>query len=169
MTGSEETGPLQVERLCDGRRKLTRQFKYTVGSEPFCVPAGFVTNYSSLPWGTRWFIHWTRVDIAGVLHDYLYSDKKREYSRLRADWVWLRVALSGCRRAFPHQAVLGLIALLLFGWMLKATGSGCSFSVKVITGLLEVPVAVLFIWWILDDWRCMELLLGLWEWLSCCP
>ena len=169
MESPEMTGSLQVERLHDGRRKLLQDFKYTVGREPIRVPAGFVMNYSSLPWGTRWLIHWTRVDIAGVVHDYLYSEDKRDYSRRRADWIWFRVALSGCRRAFPHQAVLGLIALLLFGWMLKATGSGCSWRAKLITGLVEVPAAVLLIWWFLDDWQCIELLLGLRDWLLCCP
>lgn len=165
MSKLEQPGPLQVERLPDGRRKLLREFKYTVGKEPFCVPIDFEMNYSSVPWGFRWLVHWTRVDIAGVVHDYLYSEHKLDYPRLRADWIWFRIALSGCRRAFPHQAIVGLLALLIFGWMFKATGPGCSLRTKIITGLVEVPLVVVVVWQCLENWRCIDLLR---DWLLCC-
>ena len=66
-------GPLQTERLPDGRRFLLRNLvvKLDDGTK-ITVPAGFETDFSSLPWRTRWAIHWTRVDVAGVVHDFLY-------------------------------------------------------------------------------------------------
>ena len=31
------------------------------------VRKDLVTDYSSLPWGTRWRLHWSRVDVTGVV------------------------------------------------------------------------------------------------------
>lgn len=117
-------GALQAEKCADGRRQLLREIRVDVSrnvdkSRIVRVPAGFVTDYSSLPWGTRWFMHWSRVDVAGVVHDYLYRCGKEmpdEYTKADADRIWRRVALAGARRALCHQAWLGWLALRLFGW-----------------------------------------------------
>lgn len=116
-------GALQVEKRADGRRRLLREIRVDVSSnldksDIVTVPAGFVTDYSSLPWGTRWFMHWSRVDVAGVVHDYLYrcGEGVSGYTKARADAFWRRVALSGDRRAWCHQAWLGWLVLRLFGW-----------------------------------------------------
>lgn len=42
-------GGLQTERLSNGRRELLRELQYDVGSTVVTVPAGFVTDYSSIP------------------------------------------------------------------------------------------------------------------------
>lgn len=81
-------GPLQVQRLPDGRRKLLRSLNVDVSpardlSDVQTVPCDFETDYSSLPRGMRWAIHWIRVDVAGVLHDCHYRDPN--FPRLRAD------------------------------------------------------------------------------------
>ena len=73
----DDPGPLRVERLPDGRRKLLRPLKVDVsptahGQDIQTVPEGFSMDYSSLPWDLRWLVKWDRVDIAGVVHDHLY-------------------------------------------------------------------------------------------------
>lgn len=69
-------GPLQVERLPDGRRKLLSPLHVDLCDQkhPFVVhvPKDFVTDFSSMPGIARVFIRWSRVDIAGVVHDCLY-------------------------------------------------------------------------------------------------
>ncbi|MYB04893.1 MAG: DUF1353 domain-containing protein [Gemmatimonadetes bacterium] len=117
-------GALRVERLPDGRRQLVRDLRVDVsrdvdGSDIVDIPRDFVTDYSSLPWGTRWLVHWSRVDVAGVVHDYLYrcGGKVRDtYPKGQSDRIWRWIALSGDRRAWRYQAWLGWFALRLFGW-----------------------------------------------------
>lgn len=103
-----------------------RELRYAVGGAVVTVPAGFVTDYSSIPFGFRWIMRWNRVDVAGVVHDCLYRNPA--YPRLRADWIWFEVARSGRgqARAWPHQALAGLVALVLFGWAAKTTGPACT-------------------------------------------
>lgn len=119
-------GRLQIERLSSGRRQLLRELQYAVDNTVVTVPVGFVTDYSSIPFGFRWIMRWNRVDVAGVVHDYLYRNPI--YPRLKADWIWFKVARGGRgpARAWPHQAAAGLIALVLFGWWAKATGPACT-------------------------------------------
>ena len=119
-----QPGALRVERLPDGRRQLVRDLCVDVsmsvdGSRIVEVRKDFVTDYSSLPWGTRWLVHWSRVDVAGVVHDYLYRcgvTLPDEYTKAQSDRIWRWIALSGDRRAWRYQAWLGWFALRLFGW-----------------------------------------------------
>ena len=133
-------GALQAEKSADGRRRLLREIRVDVsrnvdGSRIVVVPACFVTDYSSLPWGTRWFMHWSRVDVAGVVHDYLYrcGEEVPGYTKAQADRFWRRVALSGDRRALWHQAWLGWLVLRLFGW--------CSFRRRDVWAYTDEPTA----------------------------
>ena len=115
-----EPGPLQTERLPDGRRKLIRDLNVRVhsgGTTTITVPEDFETDFSSLPWGTRWAIHWTRVDVAGVVHDFLYWCPQRGISRKRADDIWFEIAEAGQRHAMPHQSWGGWVALRGAGWI----------------------------------------------------
>lgn len=142
----EPPGKLQVERLANGRRKLLRDLRYAVGDTVVIVPAGFVTDYSSIPFGFRWIMRWNRVDVAGVVHDCLYRDP--DYPRLRADWIWFKVARSGRRRAraWPHQAVAGLVALVLFGWRAKTTGPACRKLDKWCWLVVDVLLGLAALW-----------------------
>ena len=133
-----QPGALQVEKRADGRRRLLRAIGVNVhrnvGDEDIVpVPAGFVTDYSSLPWGTRWVMHWSRVDVAGVVHDYLYrcGEGVPDCTRARADRIWRRVARAGDRRAWWHQAWVGWGALGLFGW--------CSFRRRGVWAYTKKP------------------------------
>lgn len=47
---------------------------------------GFETNFSSIPTPLHWVVGWSRVDIAGVVHDFLYG--KTDCPRATADAVW---------------------------------------------------------------------------------
>lgn len=133
-------GALQVEKCADGRRRLLREIRVNVSrnvnkSRIVAVPACFVTDYSSLPWGTRWLMHWSRVDVAGVVHDYLYrcGEDVPVYTKAHADKIWRSVAVSGDRRALCYQAWLGWIALRLFGW--------CSFRRRDVWAYTDEPTA----------------------------
>ena len=145
-------GPLQVERRPDGRRRLLRCLKVDVSpmrdaSEVQTVPCDFVMDYSSLPRGTRWAIHWVRVDVAGVLHDWLYRDP--DFPRLRADWIWYRVARAGAQRVNVIQGIGGFVALALFGWGSKAGFGGHGWGAivgKVGMGALDCLAIVALAW-----------------------
>jgi hypothetical protein len=109
------SGPLRTERMKDGRRSLLRDLEAKVEGETIVVPEGSVTDFSSIPWFGRFLVRWSRVDLAGVVHDRLYQDGNR--SRAYADRVWRLVARAGERRANALQAWIGWFALRVGGWM----------------------------------------------------
>ena len=127
MTRVQEGYRLKVQRCDDGRRRLVEPLHVDVSSDDndrqiVEIPAGkFVTDYSSLPFGTRWVVHWSRVDVAGVVHDYMYRtdaelpDSGRRWNRWRIDRVWRMIALSGDHRANCVQAWVCWLAMLVGG------------------------------------------------------
>ena len=102
-------GPLQTERMPDGRRRLLRELVVEVEGERIRVPAGTVTDFSSIPWLGRVLVRFSKVDIAGVVHDWLYQTGVT--SRARADEIWRLLAESGEHRANAFQARTGWLAL----------------------------------------------------------
>ena len=85
------------------------------------VPTGFETNFSSIPWFARSLVDWSKVDIAGVVHDFLYWCPREAHAagvttRTRADDIWWELAGSGQHHANRIQRRLGRIALWAFGW-----------------------------------------------------
>lgn len=110
-------GALQTERLGNGNRTLIRALsvKLEDGTE-IRVPDGFETDFSSIPFWARPFLHWSRVDIAGVAHDFLYWCPQPNIDRKRADAIWREMAGAGKRRANWLQRWLGWIGLRLCGW-----------------------------------------------------
>jgi hypothetical protein len=106
--------PLQAERQPNGRRRLLRDLVVAVDGREITIPKGRDTDYSSIPWFARALVRWSRVDVAGVVHDHLYLTSKLRKSQ--ADRVWRLVAMSGDHHANPLQAWLGYIGLLLGGW-----------------------------------------------------
>ena len=110
--------PLQTERLSNGRRLLLRTLhikvpEYKDGYE-IEIPRGFDTDFSSIPTLFHGFVRWSRVDVAGVVHDWLY--RKGRLSRRDADKVWRLVALRGEHSANGRQAWVGWCGLRLGGW-----------------------------------------------------
>lgn len=111
------SGPLQVERIAAGRRILLRDLVVEVtgryGTHTITVPKDFETDYSSIPTCLHFVVRWSKVDIAGVVHDRLYSTG--EIPRREADWVWFLVAIGGDYCANLFQALLCWLALKGFG------------------------------------------------------
>ena len=103
-----------------GKRELLQDFTVKIGKGEkafnITVPAGFKTDYSSIPRGFRWTMLWTKVDIAGVVHDWLYARAKYiSMTKLQTDRVWRDVARSGYPNANPLQAAAGWLGLAIGG------------------------------------------------------
>ena len=109
------SGPLQTERQSDGKRKLLRDLVVEVEGTRVIVKKGFLTDFSSIPWYGRILVRWSKVDIAGVVHDLLYEDGSM--SRARADEIWRLVAIAGEHSANAFQGWVGWLALRVGGWV----------------------------------------------------
>ncbi len=112
-------GPLRTERAKDGRRVLLRELVLDVHGLIITVPAGFVTDYSSVPGVLAGVVHWSRIDLAGVAHDWLYVTGQldgRPVTRAFADAMWREIALSGDHHANVFQAWGGWLVLRIGGW-----------------------------------------------------
>lgn len=107
--------PLQTMRMPNGKRRLDRALVYEIDGEIITVPAGFVTDYSSIPSMFSWLVRWDRVDCAGVVHDWLYQSGTMP--RRKADKIWRKVAQYGKHSANPAQAWTGWAGLRLGGWV----------------------------------------------------
>ena len=119
--------PLQVVRDCDGRRLLVRDLTVNVkgtviervtDKEKIVIREGFKTDYSSIPTMFQWIVHWSKVDLAGVVHDWLYREGRKalgeKYTRRQADTMWRMMSLSGERRASWMQSVVCWLAIRFF-------------------------------------------------------
>ncbi len=105
---------LSTTRLPNGKRKLNHNFLVTVSDTLYIVPEGFTTDFSSYPWFTRILVRFDRVDLAGVVHDWLYYSEMED--RRTSDYVWREVAMMGDHKANKLQAWLSWIGLRAFGW-----------------------------------------------------
>jgi hypothetical protein len=99
----------------DGHRRLLRDLVIVVAGELFTVPKGTETDFSSIPWFGRLLVRWSKVDIAGVVHDWLYQTGS--ITRARADTIWRLVALAGEQNANAFQAWAAWLGLRLGGWI----------------------------------------------------
>ena len=136
---------LRVERLVGGDRQLLEPMKVKVDADlsgvtvtaerngavesnqgTIEVPADFVTDYSSIPTQFQWVVKWSKVDIAGVVHDFLYQDTN--CSRKVADDVWRELAKSGlCWKANWFQAWLCWLMIRGFGYWCRTNNRQFSF------------------------------------------
>lgn len=117
------TKPLLVSPLGDGRRwELRDDLSYDVGyegsPERIAVPAGFITDFASIP---RLF--WPvighpmgRYAQAAVIHDWMYAD---DYDRSYADSVFLE-AMGVLGVGWVRRHIMWL-AVRLFGWLAYQT------------------------------------------------
>ncbi len=106
---------LQTERMDDGRRRLLRDLNLEIEGDPITIPAGTITDFSSIPWFGRILVRWSKVDIAGVVHDWYYQTGAS--SRARADAIWRLVSMAGTHHANAFQAWVGWFALRVGGWI----------------------------------------------------
>ena len=109
------SGLLQTERQSNGRRKLLRELIVEVDGYNVVMPIGFDTDFSTIPWFGRSLVSWSKVDVAGVVHDRLYATG--ELPRYKADKAWRLVALAGDSHANIFQAYVGWLCLRAFGWV----------------------------------------------------
>lgn len=97
------TGPLKVAEEGDGTVwRLLDPLTVEVGSEVWQVPAGFRTDFASIPRVFRSLVPVLgRQNRASVLHDYLYKNRLR--TRSWADGVFLHaMACTGVRWLKRH-------------------------------------------------------------------
>ena len=106
---------LQTERRENGKRFLLRDLNLEIEGDPITIPADTVTDFSSIPWYGRILVRWSKVDIAGVVHDWYYQTG--DTSRARADAIWRLVAMAGTYHANAFQAWVGWLALRVGGWI----------------------------------------------------
>lgn len=115
-TDFKEYLPLSVSKDdSSGRRVLNRDFKIIVDGEMIVVPKGFDTDYSSYPWITRSIVRFDRVDVAGVVHDYLYRTRRK--TRKQADRIWRLIAMHGEVSANAFQGWVSWAGLRVGGWL----------------------------------------------------
>ncbi|WP_417378440.1 DUF1353 domain-containing protein [Gimesia sp.] len=111
------SGPLLAERLPDGSRRLLRFLEVKVRDAEIVVPAGFVSDFRSLPRVIQILIDPARVDLAGVIHDRLYATG--QFTRCETDTIWRLTARAGASRANLFQSWLGWLLIRLgsrFAW-----------------------------------------------------
>ena len=116
-------GPLQVERLPDGKRRLLRALNLQILADKVHIPVGFVTDFSSWP---RLFPgpRFQKVDIAGVVHDWCFQHatlgwKGRPIGYAEANRIWYIVARSGSdpgARASWFWGNVGWLGLTVGSW-----------------------------------------------------
>ena len=117
-------GPLQTQRLSNGNRILLRDLMVRLaGGTRIVVPTGFETDFSSIPWIARGLVHWSKVDIAGVVHDFLYWCPQQGIDRRRADDIWWEVAGAGQHSANWAQQWAGWVGLRGLGWLAHGQAS----------------------------------------------
>lgn len=112
---SLKSGPLQTERMPNGKRRLLRDLVIESDRTDWTIVEGYETDYSSIPAVGRALVRWSRVDIAGVVHDHLYSDAPGNISRGRADRIWRLVAQAGDHGANAFQGWICWLALRGYG------------------------------------------------------
>jgi hypothetical protein len=111
--------PLKTQRLPNGKRELLAKLRRNPCGRNITVEKGFDTDYSTIPIFGRWIVHWSKVDVAGVVHDWCYrkavDDESNRLSRKLADDIWLFVAKDGAHSANAVQAWVCWAALRIGG------------------------------------------------------
>jgi len=69
--------------------KLEEDVVYTGKTDTFTVPAGFVTDFASVPPAISWLIpSYGKYTLAAVVHDWLCVDLRRYYDQRKAGGDW---------------------------------------------------------------------------------
>lgn len=111
-------GCVKLDPLADGKRfRLIDAVSYDYGLQHFVVPAGFVTDFASIPGIGRMFLpKWGRYGWAAILHDYLYSSACPELvSRKEADRMF-KTFMKVRDTPLIHTWII-YTAVRLFGWL----------------------------------------------------
>lgn len=106
------SGPLVIEQISAGLFQVHEGFSFLDDSDPpvsvVAVPAGFVTDFASVPWPASMLIPKSGAyNQAAVVHDYLYTVRK--YSRATSDRFFLEgmkaLKVNPVKRWTMYQAV----------------------------------------------------------------
>jgi hypothetical protein len=157
-------GDIVVRQLSDERWEVREPVTYQGARERFVVPAGFTTDFASVPRVFAWLLpRYGRYTKAAILHDWLWSEARhRRFSRSDADGIF--------RRAMRELGVPFLRRWLMWGavrwgtvWKsgpgeLLRPGFGHLFALLLVSVLAVVyavvPVAVvlvaLVVFWICE-------------------
>ena len=124
--------PLRTQRLKTGDRELLEPLEVCICGYRIVVNEGFQTDFSSIPTPFSWIVRWSRVDIAGAVHDMLYRgrcgaifdtcDSANQTNLLNtltiaeADRIWRAIARAGPHRAGLWQAWLLGLGIFAFSW-----------------------------------------------------
>ena len=141
-------GPLKVRNFATELPELENTPFGSVLDGTITVDAGFVTDFSSVPTPLHWVVGWEQVDVAGVVHDFLY---RVDYDRTIADDVWLELARSGetgvgrCRSELCWAVLRGLASWTKktkpqhhYGWLMFN-----SALLPLVLVLAMIPVLIL--------------------------
>jgi len=117
---SSFTTPLIVSPMPNGHDwKLIKKFTYHIGSKFsrkwINVPAGFITDFASIP-AIFWFLPaWAKYNKAPIIHDWLYYGQY--YPREEADWIFYEAMLVDLRNHKSGKliAMIEYIAVRIFG------------------------------------------------------
>jgi len=109
------SGLPELAILPNGMRKLLKEFRILVDGVLIVVPKDFETDLSSYPGITRAIVRFDRVDIAGILHDWLYKTGIK--TRAWGDSVWRKIAMVGKHGANKVQGWVSWAGLRAFGWL----------------------------------------------------
>ena len=119
--------PLIVSPMPDGKNwMLVEAFEYRIGSEKsdklIFIPAGFITDFASVPRLFFFLPDWATYSKSPVLHDWLYRVKMingKKISRKKADQVFLEAMKVDWRhhRSRWGIATLEYIAVRLFAFL----------------------------------------------------
>lgn len=117
---SNFTDPLVVEYL-DGEKWAVREtFAYQHALGLFLVPAGFVTDFATVP---RFF--WRIIPPTGqygkatVIHDYLYLTPTYHVTRAQADQVFLDAMADLGVPEFQRRMMYGLVRAFGYGYVAR--------------------------------------------------
>lgn len=118
------TNRLRTERLPNGKRELLANLNREALGVEIEVPTGFPTDFSSIPSFARFVVRWSKIDVAGVVHDWCYhvglQDASGKPSQKMADDIWRVVAQTGESKANAFQAWVCWLGLRIGGcWAWK--------------------------------------------------
>lgn len=110
-----ELNYLSLRSLGDMRFQLIFEYIYKTKSYLILVPAGFITDFASIPKIFHSLIlPYGKHTAASVIHDWLYSEKcYYKFTRLEADRMFLEIMHENGVNFF--QAYLMYIAVRIFG------------------------------------------------------
>jgi len=140
------TENLIVSPLPDGKTWVLRKaFSYDVGEEgsgeTICVPAGFLTDFASVP-RVFWifFPKWGKYGNAAVIHDYLYWAQDKQYPKKRADEIFLEgMTVLNVRKNVAKILYWCVKYFGIFAWYSNKKQRGIRKFIDISWEFIEIP------------------------------